>query len=159
MSEAKASHAKVTQKELNEKFDGLKTILKNIKSAGGKNLYEHLQEVFQTLILHYPESALEKIEEVSFLIKHGDKLKLEDYLRTSDMRNYAAVCEQMRDYIAHMQDKFPKVKRAAAGEDEEGGEEEAVAEPVNAVPDLLDDASSLWQWAGVGFGQQELYRL
>lgn len=46
MSEAKVGAAKVTQKELNEKFDGLKTILRNIKSAGGKNLYEHLQEVF-----------------------------------------------------------------------------------------------------------------
>ena len=158
MSEAKVGAAKVTQKELNEKFDGLKTILKNIKSAGGKNLYEHLQEVFQTLILHYPDSALEKIEEVSFLIKHGDKLKLEDYLRTSDMRNYSAVCEQMRDYIATMQDKFPR-KKQAAGEDEEGGDGEEAAEAVNAVPDLLDDASSLWQWAGVGFGTQELYRL
>ena len=93
------------------------------------------------------------------MIKHGDKLKLEDYLRTSDMRNYAAVCEQMRDYMAHMHDKFPRVKRAAAGDDEEGGEEAEAAEAVNAVPDLLDDASCLWQWAGVGFGQQELYRL
>ena len=63
---SKSGFGKVTQKELNEKFDGLKTILQNIKSkSSGKDLYMHLKEVFRTLILHYPDQALEKIEEVS----------------------------------------------------------------------------------------------
>ena len=43
-----------------------------------------------------------------------------------------------------------------AGED--GEEEPAEAEPVGMVPDLLEE-SQIYQWAGVGFGQQEVYRL
>ena len=105
---ASKSFAKVTQKELNEKFDGLKTILKNIKSKTGKDLYSHLQQVFRTLILHYPDKALEKIEEVSYLIKKGDELKLTDYLQTSDMRNYSEVCGQMGGYIDFMKKQFPE---------------------------------------------------
>ena len=25
-------------------------------------------------------------------------------------------------------------------------------EPINYVQDIMDDASQLWQWAGIGFG-------
>lgn len=82
--------SKVTQKELNDKFEGLKAMLKNIKSEGGKgkDLYAHLQEVFKHLILHYPDQALEKLEEVSYLLKHQGNLKTEDFLKLSDIRNY-----------------------------------------------------------------------
>lgn len=94
----------MTQKELNEKFDGLKTILKNIKSAKGKDLFSHLQEVFKKLILHYPDQSLEKLEEVSYLLKNAETHKIEDFLKVSDMRNYKDVCEQMTDYIKVMKE-------------------------------------------------------
>ena len=55
-----------------------------------------------------------------------------------------------------MKTKFPAPAKAA----EEGEEAEPeAAEPVNNVPDLLEDAETMWQWANVGFGEQELYRL
>lgn len=41
--------------------------------------------------------------------------------------------------------------------EEEGGEIPEVA-PVGFVSDLLAD-SKIWQWAGIGFGEQETYRL
>ena len=78
---ARVGQAKVSQKELNEKFEGLKIILKNIKSNKGNDLFTHLQEVFKLLILHYPENALEKLEEVSFLLKHADKLDISNFLK------------------------------------------------------------------------------
>ena len=157
---ARPGLGKVTQRELNEKFDGLKTILKNIKSAQGKNLYDHLQEVFKTLILHYPDNALEKLEEVSYLIKNADKHQLSEFLRVTDTRNYHDVCLQMKDYITYMRKAFGAKE---PGEDAEEGAEEgeggpAVPDPVCNVPDLLEEAK-VWQWAGVGFNQQELYRL
>lgn len=142
---------------MNEKFDGLKTILRNIKSKSGKDLYSHLQEVFRVLILHYPDKALEKMEEVSYLIKMGDELKLTDYLRTSDMRNYAEVCGKMDGYIAFMRKQFPEPFVPDPDDPEKTGPE--AAEPINYVQDVMEDASQLWQWAGIGFGQQELYRL
>ena len=90
---AARGQAKVSQKELNEKFDGLKTIMKNIKSSQGKDLYTHLQEVFKNLILHYPDQSLEKLEEVSYLLKNADTHQIEKFLKISDMRNYKNVCE------------------------------------------------------------------
>jgi hypothetical protein len=40
------------------------------------------------MILHYPENALEKLEEVSFLIRHG--LELNDYLKIEEIRSYVS---------------------------------------------------------------------
>ena len=106
------------------------------------------QEVFKKLILHYPDQALEKLEEVSYLLKHNDTLKLEDFLKVSDMRNYKNVCEQMTSYIAQMREHFGQKK---ADDDDPDAEPEAAA-PVGFVPDLLEEAQ-VWQWAGVGFSQ------
>ena len=129
--------AKVTQKELNEKFDNLKTLLKNIKNAKGEDLYTHLQEVFKVLILHYPDNALEKLEEVSFLLKNADQYDIEKFLKMSDIRNYKDVCAQMEEYIAVMKKQFPAPKVPVAdGEEEEAAE----AEPVGLVPDLIEDS-------------------
>lgn len=89
---ASRGNAKVTQKELNEKFQGLQAVLKDIKNTKGIDLYTHIQEVFKQLILHYPDQALEKLEEVSYLLKHKDTIKMEDFLKVSDMRNYKDVC-------------------------------------------------------------------
>ena len=38
-----ATASKVTQKELNAKFDDLKAKLLNVKNKEGKDLYEHLK--------------------------------------------------------------------------------------------------------------------
>ena len=134
-----ATAAKVSQKELNAKFDDLKTKLKQIKSKEGKNdLYTHLQSVFKTLILHYPDQALCKLEEVSYLIKHSDEVKCEDFLKIQDMRDYKELCKVLKDYIKKLKDSFGGKK--PTGEDEEDEEPEVPA-PVGQVPDLLADAN------------------
>jgi len=65
-----------------KQYDNLKTLLKGAKTGSGADLYQHLSETFKRLILHYPDDALEKLEEVSYLLKHqgGGKVKLEDFL-------------------------------------------------------------------------------
>ena len=52
--------------------------------------------------MHYPENALEKLEEVSFLLKNADKLDISKFLKLQDIRNYKNVCEQMDHYIKYM---------------------------------------------------------
>ena len=108
--------------------------------------------------MHYPDQALEKLEEVSYLLKHNDVHKLEDFLKVSDFRNYKDVCCEMNAYIEKMKTQFGA--RKAPGEGEEGGDDEPPEEvpAVGLVPDLLAD-SLIYQWSGIGFGQQELYRL
>lgn len=55
-----------------------------------------------------------------------------------------------------MKYQFGAKKPAVEGEDDEAEPEEVP--PVGFVPDLLND-SQIYQWAGIGFGQQEIYRL
>lgn len=70
-------------------------------------MYSHLQEVFKKLILHYPDRALEKLEEVSYLIKHhGQWLKMEDFLVTEDIRNYKEMTDALGGYIEKFETHF-----------------------------------------------------
>lgn len=53
----------------------LHNALRDIKAKDGKtHLGKHLNEVFKKLIVHYPDQALDKFEEVSYLMKHGKDL-------------------------------------------------------------------------------------
>jgi hypothetical protein len=47
---------------------------------------EHLQKVFQVLIESYPDCALEKLEEVSYLIRKGHDLS--QFLKLSVNRDF-----------------------------------------------------------------------
>ncbi len=127
-----------------------KVLENSVGKAGDKDLAAHLKQVFGFLVLNYPGQALEKFEEVSLLLKQGKDLP--KYLRVDDARDYSKVAEDQAAYIAEMQKRF-----AGPQPDEEGGEVPEVA-PVGFVQDLRAD-SRQWQWAGVGFGEQETYRL
>lgn len=80
-------------------YDNLKTLLKNAKSTSGTDLYQHLTEVFNKLILHYPTDALSKFEEVSFLCKNKS-LNLDDFLKIDDTRNYSQLAKALSEWIA-----------------------------------------------------------
>lgn len=55
--------------------EDLKKFIRNsVSKQGDSNLEEHLQKLFQFFILHNPSSALQNLEEVSYLIKHGGRL-------------------------------------------------------------------------------------
>jgi len=41
-----------------------------------KNLYDHIVDVMDFLVIHYPRDAITKFEEVSYLIKNGDEAKI-----------------------------------------------------------------------------------
>ena len=57
------------------------------------NLGDHLQKVFVKLIQNHPDQALEKLEEVSLLVKKGDDKAMEDFLLTEATRNYTKVAK------------------------------------------------------------------
>lgn len=50
-------------------FSKIQLELENIKSTAGTDLYSHLQKVFEHMILHSPNLALERFEEISYMIK------------------------------------------------------------------------------------------
>ena len=60
----------------------------NTKS-GSRNLYDHVSEVLSHLVMYYPDQALQRLEEVSYLLKRQDTVALEEFLRIHDKRQYA----------------------------------------------------------------------
>ena len=128
------------------KIEELKLILKNAK-GDNTDLYSHLLEVFNILILHYPDDALDKLEEVSYLKKKN--ANLEEYLL---LEKRWAQGKIHPDFIAQAKKLFELPK----GED---GDDEVVELPVvGSVPDLLTE-SKIFEWAGISFGDKEIYRL
>jgi hypothetical protein len=49
-------------------------------------LAEHLQKLFNFLVLHYPGQALEKFEEASYLLRTGGDIS--KFLKVDDNRDY-----------------------------------------------------------------------
>lgn len=74
------------------------------------------------IILHYPQEAIEKVEEVSYLVKKGDLDKLAQFLRTEDSKYYAKpACEARlkasKEHIARAKSMF----NSGEGDDEDLG--------------------------------------
>ncbi len=64
----------------------------------------------------------------------------------------------MQAYIEKIQGA-PKKKQASGEEGEEGGEPEAAeVGPIGNVADLIAD-SKIFEWAGIGFGEIETWRI
>lgn len=133
-------------------FENLSGILSGMKSRDRKtSMLDHMQLVFNELIQHYPSDSINKLEEVSYLVKKKEDLS--KWLRTEDNRNYSENAVASKDFITKALAQFPG---AAAGGEEEG-EAEALPE-IGFVQDLINE-SSIWQWANIGFGEAETYRL
>jgi len=129
----------------------LRKVLKGAANKEGEgNLEEHLQKLFNFLILHYPGQALNKFEEASYLIKH--KMDVNQFLKIKDDRDYHQLVKDLDSYTGQMQKVFQ------GPQPEEGSEEPPEVAPVGFVADLMA-SSKVWQWAGIGFGEQETYRL
>ena len=116
-----------------------------------KNLADHVQTVMDILIDSYPDQAYSKVEEVSACVKRGEDT-MKAYLKLSDSRDYREVAKDLSAHTAKAMKLFPK---KTGGDEEENTEEPA---SICNIDDLMSD-SSVWQWAGIGFGQQETYCL
>ena len=63
-----------------------------------KTVAEHLEKVFAVLIESYPDCALQKLEEVSFLIRSGGDLS--KFLNVGGLpRDYSAQAKDLSSYI------------------------------------------------------------
>ena len=70
-----------TSAEIKNASTKLMSVLESSRlTSSNKNLYEHCVAVVDFLVRNYPRDAIEKFEEVSYLIKQGDKQKLEAFL-------------------------------------------------------------------------------
>lgn len=136
--------------QLLKEYDDLKKIL---KSSDGRELYSHLIECFNNLILYYPDDALDKFEEVSYLLKHEDKSKLRQFLNLDNPKDFKTMTECKKNYVDKAASLFPR-KVEEGGEDGEPQEQPAAGKLSNLHAD-----SEILEWAGISFGDIETYRL
>lgn len=81
--------------------DSLRKVLKGaVNKHGEGNLEEHLQKLFNFLILHYPGQALDKFEEASYLIKHGKDKDISQFMKIKDDRDYHQLVKDLEGYTA-----------------------------------------------------------
>lgn len=133
-----------------KEYDDLKKIL---KSSDGRELYSHLIECFNNLILHYPDDALDKLEEVSYLLKDEDKGKIRQFLNFDNKRDTKTYTGSLKAYSEQAVDIFPR-----KGDPGDGDEDAAGPATAGKITNLHSD-SELLEWAGVSFGEEETYRL
>lgn len=120
-------------------FEEARQVLQK-ESVDGVSLYDHLAEVVLKILVEKPANASEAFEHLSVSVKEARAKKSEPVNSAS---RAAAKAAQLK-WATSTQALF-----AVPDEPPEGG-------PV--TPDLLDEAN-MWSWAGVSFGQLELYRL
>lgn len=72
--------------------------------------------------MNYPASAIEKFEEISYLIKKGDRSKIDDFLQCELKKDYARHCDVRKSATQSHIDKvksFFEVKQITENEEEE----------------------------------------
>lgn len=70
-------------------FDNLRTLLRNNKREDGVDLYQHLVEVVNHIIMNCPDDGLDKFEEISYLLKNKDSMYMSDYLKIEEEKRHA----------------------------------------------------------------------
>lgn len=135
--------------KLLQEYDDLKKIL---KSSSGRELYSHLIECFNNLILYYPDDALDKLEEISYLLKDDDKTKIRQFLNLDNPKDNKTMTLCQKEYIEKVSALFPQKQ--------EGGDpdDEPATQTAGKLSNLLHDTEIL-QWAGISFGDTESFRL
>ena len=75
-----------------KEFEQLAIHLKNqkLKSNPNMNLHKHINDIMNHIVIHCPNEALDKLEEISYLIKNSDMLAIEHFLKVNSSSLYAA---------------------------------------------------------------------
>jgi len=151
-------------------------------SAGGPTLHEHLTQVLLKLIVERPDDANSQFENISLSLRQLPTSVLEEAAAASKAAEIEAGEEEVKEEVADAPPVPPlpiEVARATLaawcqshkhlfpnppipepedGEEPEEEPEEEDPQIAGLVSNVLDDAS-LWQSAGVGFGDEQTFRL
>lgn len=73
----------------NPELQNLKARLEKHKKAGDKDLYAHVTKVMAHMMKHCPDDAMNKLEEVSYIMKHKDTIQMDEFLKTKVYKDYA----------------------------------------------------------------------
>ena len=81
------------------------------KQDENSNLYMHMGKLMDHIVFHCPKEALNKLEEISYLLKHPDTVQMEEFLRVNAKEIYnkpstEATKEMTEGFIEHAKTFF-----------------------------------------------------
>lgn len=92
-----------------KQFDNLRTLLRNSKNTAGTDLYQHLVDVVNHIVLHCPDEGLDKFEEISYLIKNKESIDMNEFLKITGDNNYSKPDVDMRELTIKYIQKAKKI--------------------------------------------------
>lgn len=137
--------------------DQLRQLLISAKRSDQlKNLYDHIVETMDFLVVHYPHDAITKFEEVSYLIKQGDEAAIQRFLKTQELKRYAGHSDHSaqctKAYLERAQGMTITAKPNVPSDPENQEPEEVAAPLACVIPDLIQENKQLYQWANINLG-------
>lgn len=126
-------------------------------ASGNASIYEHIIQVIDRIVQSCPDQAIERFEEISFLIKNSDEVNMEEFVRCHEDRRYAKHCGQTAEGTKAAIESLRKMFPASAGSAEAAGEGEEGGGGGGPVLGLVQDLTSLnrhvFNQAGVELGE------
>eukprot|EP00825_Cyclidium_porcatum_P039634 TRINITY_DN4852_c0_g1_i1.p1 TRINITY_DN4852_c0_g1~~TRINITY_DN4852_c0_g1_i1.p1 ORF type:complete len:497 (+),score=131.93 TRINITY_DN4852_c0_g1_i1:147-1637(+) len=140
---------KKNNKKRKEMSINIKEKLQQLKDKEGQSLYNHLSNVMSQLLLNNVKDPLDLFEDYS----HHTKLYKYDYKKSNDfvdnVQRLREAPEQQKEYLEKNKKLLDKITE---------GEEQQEVGPIGYVPNFMEE-SRWFEWAGVGFSQEEVYRI
>jgi len=132
--------------------------LKHARDQGSSiklDLYTHLTEVFNRIMLHHPYDAFDKFEEISHLVKQTH-LKIKDPKFDYDVNSIQN--EQTNPSKEAWINKSQKLLREVYGNLSKEDKALLTKDKTFIIPNVVDEAR-IFEWAGISFGEEETYKL
>lgn len=141
-----------------ETLNKIRNQLREARDIGGnvpQDLYSHLTEVFNRILLHHQDDAYDKFEEISALVKQTD-LKFKDPKNDFELNaacSAQAVSERQR-WVQRSKNLLNEVNDLISSQDKSL----LTKNKTFAIPNFDEEAEML-EWAGISFGEENTLRL
>jgi hypothetical protein len=135
-------------------LERIKNQLKEAQNTGHgvqQDLYSHLTEVFNKVIMNNPADAYDKFEEISALVKQTH-LKFKDPQMDSEV-NTTHTKPPASSAAIHVN----KTRDLLSGTTQ-GVTSSMLSKKAFTLPNFAEEAEML-EWANIGFGEEETYKL
>ena len=132
--------------------------LRSASNVGGsvpQDLYTHLTEVFNRILLHHSDDAYDKFEEISALVKQTD-LKFKDPATDTELnaQGKARAVSERDQWVARSKNLLNEINDLIAPEDRALLSKNKTF----TIPNFAEEAEML-EWAGISFGEDNTLRL
>ena len=139
-------------------LDRIRAQLREARDIGGnvpQDLYTHLTEVFNRILMHHADDAYDRFEEISALVKQTD-LKFKDPKNDSELNAAmsAQAVSEREQWVIRSKNLLNEVNDLISSDDKSL----LTKNKTFAIPNFAEEAEML-EWAGISFGEENTLRL